>query len=199
MKVNIFYRPEEAMLDNWQKLVFNWKNILFFEKIEPSSALKIKVDTVTGDKITTHLHMSSPLMHCQTRPPHQSALSSAFLWCATACLEINMSNACHSELVCSQNKFSQTFEHCKVDIGITDDLCIHSLHDAEHDAFLHHSWLSPRAQTHYLRSAWRSSHSSTSLNICTTQLGANQIQPAWVQHSSQVTSSLHLPLRHSCP
>ena len=41
MKFNIFYRPEEAMLDNWQKPVFNWKDILFFEKIEPSSALKM--------------------------------------------------------------------------------------------------------------------------------------------------------------
>ena len=40
MKVNIFCGPEEAMLDNWWKFVFNWKNILFFEKTEPSSALK---------------------------------------------------------------------------------------------------------------------------------------------------------------
>ena len=29
------------MLDNWQKLVLTEKNLLFFEKIEPSSALKI--------------------------------------------------------------------------------------------------------------------------------------------------------------
>ena len=41
MKVNIFCGPEEAMLHNWWKLVFNWKNILFFEKIEPSSAVKM--------------------------------------------------------------------------------------------------------------------------------------------------------------
>ena len=43
MKVNIFFRPEEAMLDNWQKLVFNWKYFLFLEKLEPSSAFKILI------------------------------------------------------------------------------------------------------------------------------------------------------------
>ena len=40
MKVNIFFRPEEAMLENWQNLVFYSNIFLFFEKIEPVSALK---------------------------------------------------------------------------------------------------------------------------------------------------------------
>ena len=40
MKFNIFFIPEEAKLDNWWKLVFNWKYFLFLEKLEPSPALK---------------------------------------------------------------------------------------------------------------------------------------------------------------
>ena len=30
MKVNIFFRSEEAMLENWQKFVFYWNIFLFF-------------------------------------------------------------------------------------------------------------------------------------------------------------------------
>ena len=41
MKVNIFLRPEEAMLENWQKLVFCWNIILFLEKTELVSTLKM--------------------------------------------------------------------------------------------------------------------------------------------------------------
>ena len=37
MNINIFCRSEEAMLDNWQKLVSKQKYFLFWEKIEPSS------------------------------------------------------------------------------------------------------------------------------------------------------------------
>ena len=40
MKVNIFFRPEEAMLGNWQKFVFDLKNFLFLEILEPSWTLK---------------------------------------------------------------------------------------------------------------------------------------------------------------
>ena len=39
--VNISCRPEEAMLENWQKLVFYWNIFLFFESSWPVSALKM--------------------------------------------------------------------------------------------------------------------------------------------------------------
>ena len=39
MKVNIFFRPEEAMLESWWKLVLYWNVFLFIEKIEPVSTL----------------------------------------------------------------------------------------------------------------------------------------------------------------
>ena len=37
MNINIFCRPEEAMLNNWQKLVSKQKYFLFLEKFELSS------------------------------------------------------------------------------------------------------------------------------------------------------------------
>ena len=38
MNIHIFSSPEEAMLENWQKLDFNTKYFLFWEKSEPSSS-----------------------------------------------------------------------------------------------------------------------------------------------------------------
>ena len=40
MKVNIFCRPEEAILENWQKLVSN-KNIFCFKRKSGHSSIKL--------------------------------------------------------------------------------------------------------------------------------------------------------------
>ena len=41
MNIHIFCSPEEAMIDNWQKLDFNTKYFLFSEKSELSSTENI--------------------------------------------------------------------------------------------------------------------------------------------------------------
>ena len=44
VKINIFFRPEEAMFENWQKLVYLLKNFVWFLRIcKLHSELTLKV------------------------------------------------------------------------------------------------------------------------------------------------------------
>ena len=58
MTVNIFFRPEEARLDNWKNLFSTEKIVLFLEILEPSSALKIRRNGMRN----IHVHSLSYLV-----------------------------------------------------------------------------------------------------------------------------------------